>query len=164
MKSFYTLTLTLALSLLACTQQPAAPTGELAPAFDFELLEGGRATLQGLSGKTVLLDFWATWCAPCVLEIPELNALYEAERQHGLEILAISVDGDEREGLVAWAEKHDIRYPVVLGDTEIAREYGAYQFPFHVLVGPDGRVLERLTPGFHDRKELTELLERHRDS
>ncbi len=65
--------------------------------------------------------------------------------------------------LLPYLEEHGIRYPVVLGSTELAREYGAYQFPFHVLIGPDGRVLERLTPGFHEREELRELLERHRE-
>ncbi len=161
MNRLHTLGLALSALLLACSQQPLVSAGEPAPAFDFERLQGGRVTLQDLRGKTLLLDFWATWCPPCVLEIPELNAVYEAHRQDGVELLAISVDGDEREELARWAEEHGIRYPVVLGNTEVARAYGAYQFPFHVLVGPDGRVLERLTPGFHDREELSELLERH---
>ena len=150
--------------VMACTQQPLATSGEPAPAFELERLHGGRVALADLQGKTLLLDFWATWCPPCVLEIPELNALYEQERPAGLEILAIAVDGDEREELARWVAEHGIRYPVVLGSTELAREYGAYQFPFHVLISPDGRVLERLTPGFHDREELRELLERHRKS
>jgi len=156
-------TFALGVSLLlgACSQQPLITAGELAPAFDLERLRGGRVTLEGLRGQTVLLDFWATWCPPCVLEIPELNALYEAHREAGVEVLAISVDGDDREELALWADEHGVRYPVALGDTEVARQYGAFQFPFHILIGPDGHVLERLTPGFHDLSELEELLERH---
>ena len=48
-----------------------------------------------------------------------------------------------------------------LGDTDLARLYGARQFPYHILLGPDGRVAERLPPGFHDRDELRELIARH---
>lgn len=147
--------------LLACSQPPAAPTGELAPHFDLERLGGGRVTLEELRGKIVLIDFWATWCPPCVLEIPELNAFYEEHRGDGVELLSISIDDEDREELERWAREHDIRYPVVLGDTGVAHDYGAYQFPFHLLIGPDGRVLERLTAGFHDREELTALLRRN---
>ena len=97
-----------------------------------------------------------------MLEIPELNAFHERYRGDGVAVLGVSIDDEEREELAEWAEEHGIRYPVVLGNTEIARRYGAMQFPFHVLVGPDGKVLERLTPGFHDREEFEALLRRHR--
>ena len=55
--------------------ESARTGGEVAPAFDLPLVGGGRVSLDALRGQTVLLDFWATWCEPCVLEIPELNAL-----------------------------------------------------------------------------------------
>ena len=141
-------------------ETPEAP-GDPAPEIDLPRLGGGRVTLADLRGKTVLLDFWATWCPPCVLEIPELNAFYAAHEGDGVDVLAIAVDVESADELAAWAREHDIQYPVALGDLDVARRYGAEQFPLHVLISPQGTILERLTPGYHDREELAELLARH---
>ncbi len=131
--------------------------GDQAP--NFELSGGVRLT--DYSGKLVLLNFWATWCPPCVLEIPELNAFYAEHRERGVELLAIAIDVDEAEELAAWTRERGVEYPVAIGDTDVAQLYGAEMFPFHVLVSPEGRIVERLTPGFHDREELAELIQRH---
>ncbi len=113
------------------------------------------------SQEPVLVDFWATWCPPCILEIPELNAFYEQHRDDGVELLAIAIDADEKDDLLAWSEEKGIQYPVALGDIDVARLYGADQFPFHLLISREGRILERLTPGYHDRDELAALVARH---
>lgn len=146
---------------LGCGEGPATPVPETPIPFELERLEGGRVSLSDLSGSLVLLDFWATWCAPCVVEIPELNAFFEEHREAGVEVLAIAVDEEDRSALADWSEKHGIAYPVALGHEDLARQYGAVAFPYHVLLGPDGGVLERLTPGYHDREELRSLVLRH---
>ena len=153
--------LALLAALPACRVEVTAPAVE-APAFRLDRLGGGSIELAELRGKLVLLDFWATWCPPCVLEIPELNAFYEEHRADGVEVVAIAIDADDPEDLEAWARERDIRYPVALGHVELARLYGAEQFPLHILVAPDGRILERLTPGYHDREELASLISRHK--
>jgi thiol-disulfide isomerase/thioredoxin len=150
------------LLVAACGAEPPSRAAEPAIPFELERLGGSRVALSDLQGKFVLIDFWATWCPPCVLEIPELNAFYEEHRGSGVEVLAVSVDDLEPGELEAWAEEHGIAYPVALGDEELARRYGATAFPYHVFLSPDGRVIERLDPGYHDRSELAEVLERHR--
>ncbi len=147
---------------LACSLERPAGTGEPAVAFDLALLSGGRVTLAGFEGKLVLLDFWATWCPPCIKEIPELNAVAEAYRDADVAMLAIDIEPSEHGDLAEWVREHDARYPIALGNLEIARAYGAFQFPYHVLVGRDGLILERLMPGYHDREEIRALIERHR--
>jgi peroxiredoxin len=162
MRALFARSLCLLLLLPACSDRSGVSAGAPAPGFEIERLDGARVALADLRGKTVLLDFWATWCPPCILEIPELNALYEAHQGNGFEILAISLDDDSRVELTQWVRENDIHYPVARGNMDLAHEYGALQFPYHILVGPEGEILERLPPGFHDRKEFEALLSRHR--
>lgn len=117
--------------------------------------------LEDLAGKTVLVDFWATWCPPCVLEVPELNAVSAALEGSDAQVLAISIDADPAERLRAWASEHGVLYPVALGDITLAQRFGALEFPTHLILGPDGRVRETLSPGYHDRDELLALVDRH---
>jgi peroxiredoxin len=155
-------TLALVSLSLGCREATQTPRPEPAPSFDLPLLGGGRVSLEALRGQTVLLDFWATWCPPCVLEIDELNALQTELQGTSERVLAISIDAITPEELATWVTEHGLAYPVALASTELATAYGADAFPFHVLVGPDGHVLEQLQPGFHDREELSALVARHR--
>lgn len=150
-----------ALAVVCCGGEAKPPAGDPAPPVDLPLVGGGRVTLESLRGQTVLVDFWATWCPPCLLEIPELNAVSEELEGSGARVLAISVDGLTLEALAEWVGEKGVKYPVALGDTELATAFGADAFPFHVVIGPDGRVRERLASGFHDRADLRAALARH---
>jgi len=148
--------------LLGSCERSAPPPAKLDPApdFDLERTDGSRVRLGDLRGHFVLIDFWATWCAPCASEIPELNAVWERVRGKGVEMLGLSVDELPAAAVGRWAAEHGIEYPVALADLDLAVAYGGNEFPFHVLVGPDGNVRERLEPGTRDRRDLLELIER----
>jgi peroxiredoxin len=149
------------ISLALGCREALPPAAEAATPFDLPLVAGGRVSLDSLRGQPVILDFWATWCAPCVLEIDELNAVQEEALATGVRILAISIDTLSPDEIARWVADHGITYPVALASIDLAAAYGADAFPFHVLIGPDGTVLERLESGFHDRHELRALIARH---
>jgi thiol-disulfide isomerase/thioredoxin len=152
--------LVVGVGITACSPAGGGVAEEAPIPFDLETLDGSRVRAEDLRGRYVLLDFWATWCPPCVLEIPELNAFHR-EYAGQADLMAVSIDDLPPGELSAWLQEKEVAYPVALGTEDLARRYGAHGFPFHVLISPDGTILERLTPGFHDRKELAALVERH---
>jgi peroxiredoxin len=131
---------------------------ELAPDFTLPTLDGGEVSLSDLRGKTVIIDFWATWCPPCEFQVPELNAFYDAHAASGnVAVLGISVDSEGPDVVAAWAREKGIRYQVLLGDEDLARRFGALGFPTLVIVAPDGSIDTRHV-GLIERSQLEEAL------
>jgi len=134
--------LLLILGPLGCRVEGAEDSllgGAEAPAFDLEDLAGRRVTLDDLRGKAVVLDFWATWCTPCVFQIPVLNSFHEL---HGdrVAVIGVSVDAAGRDIVEAFVDEYAIAYPVLLGDEGLAQRYGAVGFPTLYVLTPDGRI------------------------
>jgi len=119
--------------------EPAADA-ERTPAPPFELpdLDGERVSLESLRGKVVVIDFWATWCPPCIFQVPILNEIQEAYRDQGVVVLGVSVDTEGADVVRAFVQEHDVQYRVLMGDEALARRYGAPGFPWMVVVLPDG--------------------------
>lgn len=142
---------------------PAARAArEPAPDFDLKRLRGGNLSLAALRGKTVVIDFWATWCPPCEFQVPELNAFYEDHRSEGdVEVLGITIDVDGEDVVGAWVDAKEVGYPILMGDEDLARRYGALGFPTTVIVAPDGTIDSQHT-GLIERAALEEALERSR--
>jgi peroxiredoxin len=120
--------------------------GATAPDFELTTLDGKPFKLSHLRGKLVLLDFWATWCGPCVAELPNLKKLHEQHAADGLVVVSISFDRDADtarhyaadKGLTwtqLWAEKAD--------KGPLAELYGVSAIPATILIGPDGKVVTR---------------------
>ena len=119
--------------------------GTTAPDFKMKTPEGKTIQLSKYAkGKTVVLDFWASWCPDCRKDAPEVVRMYEKYHQYGIEFIGISMDTDVQ----AWKnaiEKYGIRYPQVselkkFKETDIAKAYGVKWIPSIVIVGPDGQV------------------------
>ena len=115
-------------------------TRPIAPDFSLTDIAGRKLELSNYRGKVVLIDFWATWCAPCRSEIPRLVELQTKYRSRGLEILGISLD-EERKPVETFSKEFQINYPVALGDAQVAESYGGILgLPVKFLVGRDGRI------------------------
>ena len=154
---------TLILVLASCSaEQPRLPKVP-APGFVLQQL-GSPAQIDfaDLAGKIVIVDFWATWCVPCEFQVPALNAFYDAHRTDSdVALFGISIDTDGPDVVAEWTEEKGVRYPILLGDDELAREFGAEGFPTVVIVGQDGLIDSRHA-GLIQQSELEEIVTRLR--
>jgi thiol-disulfide isomerase/thioredoxin len=148
---------------------PGLERGDLAPALELPALEGGTLSLEEMRGKVVLVNIWATWCPPCVTEMPSMQRVYEEYREHGFEILAVAVDdepgvrqdGGRVEGLVSeFVDRMGLTFPVVLdptGGTE--RLFETEYLPTTILVDREGRVRAREVGGrFWDQEPYLDMI------
>ena len=128
--------------------------GKPAPEFALRSLDGGVVRLSQYRGKTVLVNFWATWCAPCRVEMPWLAALYDRYRGRGIEIVGIAMDDGDRERVVKFVHETRVGYSIVLKDRAVATAYGGARFlPQSFLVAPDGRILVHMI-GIRSKENL----------
>jgi peroxiredoxin len=113
------------------------------PAPNFTLLDsnGAKVTLAGLKGKVVLLNFWATWCGPCQVEIPwfiEFNKTYKAR---GLAVVGVSMDEDGWKSVKPYLAAKKIDYPIVVGTEDVAKAYGGVDsLPSTFIIDRDGKI------------------------
>ncbi len=117
--------------------------GDRAPDFDLAAADGSGIRLEDYRGKLVLLNFWATWCPPCVEEMPSLNFVYEHLRGKGIVVLGVSVDEDEavyRDFL----QRARVRFPTVRDPQRtIPTRYGTLKYPETYLIDREGYVLRK---------------------
>lgn len=133
------LAIALGAALLGCERGASDRPGPMAPEFSLESLGGETLTLEDFRGQTLVIDFWATWCAPCLAQIPILNRFW-SEQGETVAVLGVSVDADGRDAVEGFLERTPIEYPVLFGDEALARSYGAPGFPALAVVDASGRI------------------------
>ena len=106
-------------------------------------MNGADVKLADHKGKVILLNFWATWCPPCLAEIPEFVKVYQEKKAEGFTILGVSTD-DTPEQLQAFAAEHKVPYPLLLITPEVEDAYGPlFGLPTSILIARDGSVCKR---------------------
>jgi peroxiredoxin len=121
------------------------PMKDAAPTPDFSLTnaEGKKISLKDFRGKTLFLNFWATWCEPCREEMPAMEKLYQDYKNQNFIVLAINVKDRKQEAL-AFVKELKLTYPIAFDPTaEVASLYGAWGLPTTYIIGPKGEGLAR---------------------
>lgn len=121
--------------LLSWWRTPNLP--DQAPSWTLESIEGEKVSLSDFEGQTVVLNFWATWCGPCKMEIPEFRKF--VEEHPDVPVLGIAVDGNSNQ-LRQFAKQNKMNYPILRADKDIQQEYNVSSLPMTVVVGKNGQV------------------------
>ncbi len=131
------------------------PSGDPAPAFELVNAAGGTTSLADYAGKTVVLNFWGSWCGPCVQEIPEFAAWSAANAD--VPILGIAARSGSGAKLAENAARLGVTWPVLESDDDVLGAYNVQVFPTTVVVGPDG-VIKTVMRGAIDADGLERLV------
>ena len=132
--------------LSQCAKEEKRPS--LAPEFSLKTLTGEEMSLSKYNGKTLLIDFWATWCGPCRESIPHLVHLHKTYRGQGLEVVGLSMDKGDPKTVDHFVKSLDIPYAIAIAPEEIARAYGVNGVPTIVLIDKEGKIREKIV-GFN---------------
>lgn len=142
--------LLLVLAVAACSAPGAAgggqrgiSEGQRAPDFSLETLEGNKVSLSDYQGQVVLLNFWATWCAPCRAEIPAIEAVLHARQGEPFVVLGVNYQ-ESRERVRPFAEELGMTYPILLDETgRVMQTYRAPGLPMSILLDVQGVIQHR---------------------
>ncbi|HEY0739545.1 MAG TPA: TlpA disulfide reductase family protein [Herpetosiphonaceae bacterium] len=133
--------LALLVGCTASTAQPSQPVvGAEAPDFTLPALSGETLRLSELQGRVVIINFWASWCQPCVNETPRLVSWYEQHSGDGLQVIGVdTLYQDSRESVETFAREYQVSYPVLLDEVgDISRQWQARQLPRSYVVDREG--------------------------
>ena len=137
---------------------PGLPPGSSAPEWTLVNSNGDTIALNDLEGKVVLMDFWATWCGPCIEAMPKLQDLHDKFADRGLVVLGVNIweGGDP----VSFMKEKGFTYQLITDGDEVASDYNIRGLPTLYVIGPDGKIIyEKVGSDSADKQDLIELIE-----
>ncbi len=121
-----------------------SPDGKPAPDFTLDSLDGKAVTLSGYHGQAVLLNFWATWCGPCKVEMPWFIELQKQYGSQGLQIVGVAMDDASKEDIQKFVTEMGVNYPILLGKESVGQQYGGVNvLPTTFFIDRDGKIVAR---------------------
>jgi cytochrome c-type biogenesis protein len=124
---------------------PGTPQIRIAPDFNLVSLEGKNIRLSDYRGKAVLLNFWATWCGPCKIEMPWFVELQNEYGAQGLQIVGVAMDDSSKEDIAKFVKDMGVNYPVLIGKEEVGDAYGGVPaLPESFFISRDGKIVDRI--------------------
>ncbi len=143
----------------AHAQAKSEGSRKAAPDFHLKDAEGKAVKLSDYRGKVVLLDFWATWCGPCKMEVPWFIEFQRAKKNQGFEVLGVSMDEDGWAAVRPFVKDMQINYRVLLGDDRTADSYGGLEaLPTTFIIDRDGRIASTHV-GVADKKDFEDVID-----
>jgi cytochrome c biogenesis protein CcmG/thiol:disulfide interchange protein DsbE len=157
------------LGIVACSPSRPVPSRQVikedsqrkhAPDFALKDASGKLVHLADYRGKVVVLDFWATWCGPCVIEIPWFTEFQRKYKDRGFEVLGVSMDDDGWKAITPFVERRKINYRVLLGDDKTGDLYGGLEaLPTTFVIDRYGRIAA-VHVGLTDKKDFENAIEK----
>jgi thiol-disulfide isomerase/thioredoxin len=118
--------------------------GQVAPDFELQSLDGTNMKLSSYRGKAVLLNFWATWCGPCKIEMPWFIELQKQYGPQGLQIVGVAMDDSSNEEISKFVKEMGVDYPILLGKESVGEQYGGVGvLPTTYFIDRDGKIVAR---------------------
>jgi|SRR5713101_4553831 len=150
------------------TRMSEPGAGTVAPDFSAKDLNDKDVTLSQFKGKVVLVNFWATWCGPCRIEMPWLIEMQQKYGDRGFTVLGVAMDEEGKSAVAPFIEKErydvggksvPVNYPIVLGSDALAEKFGGLLgYPTSILIGRDGKQIKRIT-GLISYDEILQSIE-----
>ena len=143
-----------ALMLLSSTAALAMDGDPGTEAPDFKLFDISEKQFKfsDTKGKVVILDFWATWCPPCRMEVPHFEALYKEYKEKGLVIIGVALDQGGASVVRPFVEHNKVTYPVLIGNAQVVSDYGGIRgIPTTFIIDRQGRITEKIV-GYRNKE------------
>ena len=132
--------------------------GKQAPDFELETLDGKKVKLSDYKGKAVLLNFWATWCGPCKIEMPWFVQFEKDYRDQGFEIVGVAMDDSKKEAIADFAKEMGVNYTILRGKESVGELYGGVMgLPTSFYIGRDGKIVGE-HQGLNSRSDIEDKI------
>src|ERR1700716_4674038 len=139
---------------------PRIAKSTVAPDFSLESLEGKTMRLSDFRGKAVLLNFWATWCGPCKIEMPWFVELQQKYGSQGLQIVGVAMDDASKEDIAKFAKDMGVNYPVLIGKEAVGDSYGGIlALPETFFIGRAGKDVDKIL-GLRGKAEIEDAIKK----
>jgi thiol-disulfide isomerase/thioredoxin len=139
---------------------PRITQSTIAPDFSLESLDGKTTHLSDFRGKAVLLNFWATWCGPCKIEMPWFVDLQNQYRAQGFQIVGVAMDDGSKEDIAKFAKDMGVNYPILIGKDSVGDEYGGVPaLPQSFLIARDGKIVDKIV-GLRGKAEIEDSIKK----
>ena len=127
------------------------------PNFKLTQLDGTPFDSKSLEGKVLFVDFWATWCAPCLHEIPDMVEMGKKYKEYGFEVVGVTVQSGDAGDIKPTAERLNMDYHVLIGDEKTMRAFGGiYGFPTNFLITKKGNIYKKFLGVYPNKAEIVE--------